>query len=630
VKLSKQILFIFFIVGISWHASSQSIGDYRSRASGNWSEASHWDIYKWGLLGNYWTTASSPPNDNTITITIRNGHSITLNQAASCMSINIQGTLNGSTQSLSVFGDWTKTGTFTCETGTVTFSGSDYQYINGSTTFYNLAINNSYYTDYVGLNANISVNGDLTLNQGRLYAVGYTITINGNWISNSTFPAFMAGTGKVIFTGSNKSIQGTFNTLFYNLEINSADSITVDVDNNQIGGTLTLANGGLKLNNNTLIINNPLPGAIARDGVSQLGYIESENENSKLKWNIGIGSGNFVFPFGRYNSGLRFIPLSIDITLIGSGTSGSITAATYHTVNNNTPYPSTVTILNANGSDNSLNVLDRFWMITSASYTSNPTATITFNYEYVNSSDNEFYTPNTIAESTLVAQSWNGIGWNSPVGYVNTTNHNVQVAGTNTFSPWVLVSSASTLPVEFLNFNATCDKSKIRIEWVTASETNNDYFTIERSSDAINFQSVGTVQGAGTSNSMVEYTFFDNSTNNDLLTFYRIKQTDFNGDFSYSSITKIKCENLDNNDFFFYAGSSTNEIMCEIFLNDSGYRVLEILNEQGQVLIQRKMELSKGKNIFPLNFIELSNGIYFISCKDQMGSVIVRKILISH
>ena len=91
------------------------------------------------------------------------------------------------------------------------------------------------------------------------------------------------------------------------------------------------------------------------------------------------------------------------------------------------------------------------------------------------------------------------------------------------------------LPVEFLNFNAKRQSNKVSLEWATASESNNAYFTVERSTDALNFTPIRSVNGMGNSDKLINYNCFDENPLNEL-TYYRLKQTDLNGKYSYSAI----------------------------------------------------------------------------------------------
>ncbi len=97
----------------------------------------------------------------------------------------------------------------------------------------------------------------------------------------------------------------------------------------------------------------------------------------------------------------------------------------------------------------------------------------------------------------------------------------------------------STLPIELLSFNATFDNNHVVLDWSTASEINNDYFTIERSTDGVNFEILNIVNGAGNSNDILNYETIDNNPLEGT-SYYRLKQTDYDGKFEYSSLVSVK------------------------------------------------------------------------------------------
>ena len=101
-------------------------------------------------------------------------------------------------------------------------------------------------------------------------------------------------------------------------------------------------------------------------------------------------------------------------------------------------------------------------------------------------------------------------------------------------------SPATPLPIELLYFNAQCETSNTKLIWATASETNNDYFSVEKSHDGSTFENIGNVAGAGFSNTLLPYSLIDDNPYSDI-TYYRLKQTDFNGNFTYSDIISSSC-----------------------------------------------------------------------------------------
>lgn len=137
-------------------------------------------------------------------------------------------------------------------------------------------------------------------------------------------------------------------------------------------------------------------------------------------------------------------------------------------------------------------------------------------------------------------------------------------------------SAASPLPIEIIYFNATQNEDIIELAWATASEINNDFFSIERSKDAQTWEEVLITKGAGNSNKTINYFEIDNNPKNGLV-YYRLKQTDVNGEFSYSNIVPVKFEKT-GKDIIVYPNPNEG-----IFFNVdlSGYK-----NEQVIVVIR--------------------------------------------
>jgi len=103
----------------------------------------------------------------------------------------------------------------------------------------------------------------------------------------------------------------------------------------------------------------------------------------------------------------------------------------------------------------------------------------------------------------------------------------------------------SPLPIELTGFSATISESHVVCEWSTASEVNNNYFTLERSTDGVHFDSLLSVDGAGNSTQALYYRAVDNNPlNGD--SYYRLKQADFDGQFSYSEIEHVHFGNSDS------------------------------------------------------------------------------------
>lgn len=97
----------------------------------------------------------------------------------------------------------------------------------------------------------------------------------------------------------------------------------------------------------------------------------------------------------------------------------------------------------------------------------------------------------------------------------------------------------SVLPIELLSFDVTKNNGYNSLTWVTATEINNDYFTIERGVDGFNWSEVTTIEGSGTVSTPTHYEYKDYEFIKDKVNYYRLKQTDFNGMSEYFQIVYI-------------------------------------------------------------------------------------------
>ena len=97
----------------------------------------------------------------------------------------------------------------------------------------------------------------------------------------------------------------------------------------------------------------------------------------------------------------------------------------------------------------------------------------------------------------------------------------------------------TVLPIELTLFEAyVVDHYKVELVWITASEVNNDFFTIERSENAMHWYNVMEIEGAGSSFMEIKYSTFDNQPYEGR-NYYRLKQTDFDGQYSYSDVISV-------------------------------------------------------------------------------------------
>jgi hypothetical protein len=181
-------------------------------------------------------------------------------------------------------------------------------------------------------------------------------------------------------------------------------------------------------------------------------------------------------------------------------------------------------------------------------------------------------------------------------------------------------NTSNLLPIKLLSFTAACSLKTITFNWATATEVNNSYFTVEASLDQNHWKPIGQVAGAGSSSIFKKYTY---SYINTLATttYYRLKQTDRDGNYSYSLIVAVNpCE--------------SNVLNVESYPNPSTGSIFLIYPNQDQAqlgsvalydMLGNQVYFAHG---FPssINMAELPSGIYFLHVQNQLQRV-VKKIV---
>ena len=174
------------------------------------------------------------------------------------------------------------------------------------------------------------------------------------------------------------------------------------------------------------------------------------------------------------------------------------------------------------------------------------------------------------------------------------------------------------LPIELVNFTTKCNTNSVELKWQTASEHNNDYFTIEKSKDGINFNILTQIKGSGTSNSPKSYEYIDKETTNGII-YYRLKQTDYDDSSKYFPIKSVNCENKTIN-LTCYPNPFEDYMTIEVTNFDSK-AVVEIFD-----ILGNKVETYNYTENLKINTSNLSQGTYFISFKSNEFNKITKII----
>ena len=189
-------------------------------------------------------------------------------------------------------------------------------------------------------------------------------------------------------------------------------------------------------------------------------------------------------------------------------------------------------------------------------------------------------------------------------------------------------SSDGALPVELLGFKLKCTSTGSLISWATASEINNDYFTVEKTTDMKNWRVVTSIKGAFNSNNEILYNTEDSTMNPDEITYYRLKQTDYDGQYKYFDVLSILCSFKNDQLEIIGLNVSDNKINTIIKTKGLSETTISILDMNGKLITSETIIPVKGANIKSLEINNIQKGIYFLSVI-QSGERAVKKIYIN-
>ena len=182
------------------------------------------------------------------------------------------------------------------------------------------------------------------------------------------------------------------------------------------------------------------------------------------------------------------------------------------------------------------------------------------------------------------------------------------------------ITVENPLPIELLNFNTEIIDSKLLLRWQTATEINNDFFTIERSLNGLEWEGIEKLEGAGNSSILLSYSSIDNNPYFGI-SYYRLKQTDFDGIYSYSQIRSVNFNNLKFTQLYIYPNPSNGSVTIDLEETKSNVS-LSLTNAIGKVVLTKNYKSTKH-----INFdLDAPEGLYFLRLETDR-KVITKKIV---
>ncbi|MEI6347739.1 MAG: YDG domain-containing protein [Bacteroidota bacterium] len=182
-------------------------------------------------------------------------------------------------------------------------------------------------------------------------------------------------------------------------------------------------------------------------------------------------------------------------------------------------------------------------------------------------------------------------------------------------------SNTTPLPIDLISFDAKCVNNQVALNWSTASEVNNDFFSIERSKDVLNWDLVEKIHGAGNSNHLINYSSKDVETTGGT-SYYRLKQTDFDGKtVTYSPVTVTCADNSTQTSVSYFPNPFTSEVKVEVKNSTSETATVTIYDIFGTKVYTRVLNIDElGDKSIILNLSDLAAGVYGVEFRSATYS----------
>ncbi|MBH8558490.1 T9SS type A sorting domain-containing protein [Hymenobacter negativus] len=494
-------------------------------------------------------------------------------------------------------------------------AGSTYQYYGGTfgplttdRTYGNLTFANN------ATNATLAGGFYLTILNSLSKIAGSTSVVNistaytligGDIINYAGTLNFVPNVGgAVTFNGTTpQAISGSFAPVFganAAVTMNNAQGLTLNLPVT-IANSLNLTNGLINTTGTTVLT---LPAAASIGGGSSTSYVNGP----VARTTVAGASTNMVFPVGKSGN---YRPITLNITAQGN-------AVTYTGEQIETPPAQTVS-----SPLTRVSFRRAFTLVPSVAPTAfSATVTLSFGTD-------DF--ANYPADASFVmarrdgANPWVSIGRSANTG---TATNGAPVVGTltsaafttfpTTISGYSLASTSpaavgaypglNPLPVELSRFDATAKGAGVALTWATASEKNSDRFEIQRSATGEVYETLGSVKGQGNTTLAHDYSFVDSHPLAGTA-YYRLRQVDSDGTFSFSPVAAVQTEASTKVEL--YPNPSASQLILPAGVGVVQYR---IFNALGQTLLS-----GKATDNDRLDITSLPKGPFFLEMSGATG-----------
>lgn len=443
----------------------------------------------------------------------------------------------------------------------------------------------------------ISGTGTVDMNDGNNVTADGQIYLIGNWTNQILQTNFDEGNSTVRFLGAGTQLITTSpvdrNEAFYNVILDNNTSFTIDGDVT-VSGNMNMING----------VVNPI--AMATDEVifTDNATVTNLTANSYVAGKVRkIGNDAFVFPTGKNLKWAR-IAMSAPVTTAAEFQAEYFKAGYgIYLVNSPLDHVSTM----------------EYWNLNTLAAVS--PVSVTLYWE-----DGAWSGITGPLSPDLRVAHFNGTAWDDngntnvtgtvPIGTVRST---VPVTDFGSFT-FGSITPDNPLPVQLSDFTAkTVNNERVKLNWITQSELNNDYFDVMRSQDGNHFETIGQVTGLGTTTSVTKYVFEDAAPFHGI-SYYRLRQVDYNGQYELSVTRQV---NINKGKSAITAWIENNTIHALIDTDMGGNAVTEITDASGRIISRKIFYFGAGQTTFHIQKPD-APGIYFLRIITAEGSFVLK------
>ena len=448
--------------------------------------------------------------------------------------------------------------------------------------------------------------------KGELSVCGNVIH-NGILTTNSKgILIFNSSTGAQTYTKGGSAV-GEFNDIILN---NTSGTQTLTLNNDLIlasGGNFTFQSGKVITGSNNLIIKNTESSSVSGQNASR--FVQG---NLRRYINTGTPTA-YEFPVGHSTKGYQLAKVNFTTT---PSTITYLTA--FFTTYSSLPSALNLTECAATYNQSALN--NGYWDI-SANNSQNNIGSYTmilYPTNYTNA-----YSGFTVMSQHNGSSTWALVNGDGSAGTcISGPVTAVERRNMKGFSKFGIAQSLTVLPIELLSFDAVYNGKSTDVSWVTASETNNDHFIVERSTDAQEFEMIGKIQSkarGGSSTSNLFYELNDPNVERGVY-YYRLKQVDFDGKMSFSSVAMVVVE--DHHELTVIPNPTDNIAEINFDSHGLGVALLKVYDTRGRLVIAKEFVCIKGLNKYPLDLQNEMSGMFYIVL--SVGDKVYNTKLLKH